>query len=466
MRFVSLLLVLAVAVSAKHVDLPKPFEDHCILDDKTNLYDPTKQFAIPWFDVDLDQPPSKRWNQIATAYKTQISELITVLIDFISPLFSDPKEVITFIDNVFGDMALKLQQPYRDEIIAIAKASEMPVGQITLYNIFYEIFTVCTSIVAQDPQGHLYHARNLDFGLFMGWNATIHDWPISARLRKMIVNVNWLKNGKLLFKSNNFAGYIGIYNGLKPNAFSLTADDRFQAIGGWYGMLKWSLGLEPEGKWMSWLSRETLETANTYEEAKQHLMNTPMLSPVYFILGGQQQYQACIIARSLNSTALLTEMDPNSPDGWFLLETNYDQDQEVLYLDDRRTPGRACMKKLGQKNVGFEGIFNVLSSRSNLNKLTTYTVLMQVETGRFETILQSCPGECWPCLIASARNELVARGMAGSVEMSKVPTPLSHGCTMGKVLAACDVIASGSMKALSFAKSSLPKSTDFSEGKR
>ena len=35
-------------------------------------------------------------------------------------------------------------------------------------NIFYEVFTVCTSILAQAGDGTLYHGRNLDFGLFMG----------------------------------------------------------------------------------------------------------------------------------------------------------------------------------------------------------------------------------------------------------------------------------------------------------
>ncbi|CAB3408548.1 unnamed protein product [Caenorhabditis bovis] len=381
------------AVYAKHVELPAPYKDHCILDDKKNLYDPAKSFEIPWFEVNLDAPPQERWKQIGAAYKKEIADLIGVLIDLITPVFPD---AVKFADDVFGELAQKLPQPYRDEIKSIAEVTGIPIGQITMYNIFYEIFTVCTSIVAQDERGHLIHARNLDFGLFMGWDANVHDWPISAKLRKMIINVNWIRDGKLVFKSNNFAGYVGIYNGLKPNAFSITADDRFQLAGGYYGILKWVFGLEPEGKWMSWLARETLEQKTTYQEAKEHLMNTPMLSPVYYILGGHLPYEGCVIARSLNGTALLTEMDSSSPDGWYLLETNYDIGQEPLYLDDRDTPGHRCMKKLGKKNVDFAGLFNVLSSRTNLNKLTTYTVLMSTETGKFETILQSCPGECYP----------------------------------------------------------------------
>lgn len=41
-------------------------------------------------------------------------------------------------------------------------------GDIVLYNIFYEVFSVCTSIIGQTENGTLLHARNLDFGLLMG----------------------------------------------------------------------------------------------------------------------------------------------------------------------------------------------------------------------------------------------------------------------------------------------------------
>jgi len=47
----------------------------------------------------------------------------------------------------------KLPSPYDAEIRGIAKATGIPDGEILLFNIFYEIFTVCTSIVAQDKKG-------------------------------------------------------------------------------------------------------------------------------------------------------------------------------------------------------------------------------------------------------------------------------------------------------------------------
>ena len=83
-------------------------------------------------------------------------------------------------------MADTLPAPYGDEMKGISQATGVPlgkkslytkrkefllstfVGEIVLYNIFYEIFTLCTSIVAQDQNGNILHGRNLDFGLLLG----------------------------------------------------------------------------------------------------------------------------------------------------------------------------------------------------------------------------------------------------------------------------------------------------------
>jgi acid ceramidase len=393
MRVLVLSLALfAIVVTADYTPLPSPYNDHCILDDNTNLYDPKNANKVKWYTVNLDGPAEDHFKEIATIYSTQINGLIGVIKDLITPWFP---EALKIVDVLFEDLLLWIPEPYNSEIRGIANVTNMPLGEVVLYNVFYEVFTVCTSIVAQANNGTLYHARNLDFGLFLGWNPVLHEWSLSTVLRKMIVNINWMKDGKLLYKSNNFAGFVGIYNGLKPNAFTLTANERFALAGGYYGMLRYVLGLEPGGRWMTWLARETMETAATFDEAVDTLSNTPLLSPVYYIVGGVKPFEGAIITRGLNSTEILTEMDADSPNGWYLLQTNYDPGTPDLYIDDRTTPGNKCMQTLGQSNVGFKGIYNVLSSRTNLNKLTTYTVLMSTGNNAFETHIQSCPGYCW-----------------------------------------------------------------------
>ena len=50
-------------------------------------------------------------------------------------------------------MAAELPEPYGEEIVGLHLATGIPLGEIVLYNIFYEVFTVCTSIVAEDKKG-------------------------------------------------------------------------------------------------------------------------------------------------------------------------------------------------------------------------------------------------------------------------------------------------------------------------
>uniref|UniRef100_A0A7E4V4N9 ceramidase n=1 Tax=Panagrellus redivivus TaxID=6233 RepID=A0A7E4V4N9_PANRE len=287
-----------------YVPLPARFADHCIIDDGVDLYKPELQYQIPWFTVNLDDDPYVRFQEIATIYKANIKDLIQVIKDLILPIIPDGLQIV---HSFFGGIEQLLPNPYRDEIRGIADAAEMDVSEVVLYNIFYEIFTVCTSIIAQDATGHIYHARNLDFGLFLGWNATTHDWLISQHLRKMVVNINWVRNGKIVFVSNNFAGFVGIYNGMKKGAFTVTANERFDALGGYVGIIRWLVGLEPEGRWMTWLTRETLEQKNTYAEALEHLSNTEMLSPVYYILIRQFQ---CMKMIRMGGTCFRRTMTP------------------------------------------------------------------------------------------------------------------------------------------------------------
>jgi acid ceramidase len=386
-------LILAAAIAACECgQLPSPFTEHCIVGEK-NLYPPPKNATVPLFVVDLDKPPAERWTQIASTYAQQINDLVLGAKDFITAFLGET--IVDKLVNELSDLDSKLPQPYADELRGIANVSGVPLGEIVLYNVFYEVFTVCTSIVAEDEQGKLYHARNLDFGLFLGWNEKTHDWAITERLRKTIVNVDWKKGGKTIFKSVNFAGFVGVYNGVRPKAFTVTANERFDLKdGGYIGILKWLMG-DNSASWMTLLVREVMENATSYNEAVQRLSNTKLMAPVYYIVGGNSSGQGSIIVRSRTETLDVVTLNTSDPNGWYVLETNYDPKSKPLFIDDRRTPGNECMQKLGRQNVSFSGLFNVLSSTTNLNKLTAYTTLMQVDTGTLETYIQKCPDPCW-----------------------------------------------------------------------
>jgi len=372
--------------------LPAPFTEHCIIGEKS-LYPPPSNTTVPSYVVDLDKDPIERWKEISTAYADQIKDLVQAVKKFLSAFLGN--RLVGMLENFLGLIIDKFPQPYADEIRGIASATGLPLGDILLYNIFYEIDTVCTSIVAEDEHGKLYHARNLDFGDFLGWNAKTHDWTITEKLRKTIINVDWKKSGKIIFKSVNFAGFIGVYNGIRPQRFTVTANQRFDKDAGIFGILKWLRGDKSQA-WMTLLVREVMENVDSYDQAIVKLSNTPLVAPVYYIVGGNSSGQGATIVRSREKTLDTVRLDTSKPNGWYILQTNYDPSSKPPFFDDRRTPGNQCMQKLGRKNAGFAGLFNVLSSTSTLNKLTTYTTLMQVDTGALETYIQKCPDPCWP----------------------------------------------------------------------
>jgi acid ceramidase len=91
----------------------------------------------------------------------------------------------------------------------VANATNIPLGEIVLYNIFYELFTMCTSVVGQDAQGNVFHARNLDFGAFLGWDLVNDTWIVAELLRPLIININFTRGGQLQYRSVTFVGFIG-----------------------------------------------------------------------------------------------------------------------------------------------------------------------------------------------------------------------------------------------------------------
>lgn len=360
-----------------------------------SAYPPPAENKVPWFTINLDLPPQERWKEVAVNRKDQIRNLLEKFKDFIRDWGSFANKLITFVDDDMGNLDKTLPYEFAAEIEGMSKYSGLNLGEVVLFNIFYEFFTVCTSIVAVDNNGNFVHARNLDFGLFIGWDVKNKTWEVTEALRPLVVNLDFQRGGQTVFKSVNFAGYIGILTALKPGLFSLTMNERFSADGGFIGIIKWLEGDRTE-QWMGFLTRSVMENATSYKEAQSMLANTVMLAPAYFILGGNSTGQGSVITRSREKALDVWEMGSIKEHPWYILETNYDHWEKPLFLDDRRTPANQCMQKMTRQNVGFAGVFDVLSTIPVLNKLTAYTALMEVKTGRFESYLQYCKDPCFP----------------------------------------------------------------------
>ncbi|CAI4220536.1 unnamed protein product, partial [Auanema sp. JU1783] len=186
---------------------------------------------------------------------------------------------------------------------------------------------------------------------------------------------NYLKGGKIVFKGTTLAGHVGIITGMKPGQFSLSMNAKVEPD--YINVYRWTQGLLPDIRYVMFFERELFEECDTFECARQLISTAPLLSGAYFILGGNKPKQGSVIVRNVTSVQFERKLYDADND-WFLLQTNYDPDKEPLYLDDRRDPGNACMKKMGINGTSAEGLYKVLSSKPNKNKTTIHTVIMSV----------------------------------------------------------------------------------------
>uniref|UniRef100_A0A674EG59 Acid ceramidase n=1 Tax=Salmo trutta TaxID=8032 RepID=A0A674EG59_SALTR len=334
---------------------------------QTGMYPPkgpTFKGSVTWYTIDLDLPPSERWKLIITDKKAEVRAIRDL-----ANAFVPSGKLIDLVDKDLPLIVNTLPYPFNEEIKGIATASGVPLG-------------------------NLIHGRNMDFGLFMGWDMKNRSWLITEKLKPLVVNIDFQRGNKTVFKSTNFAGYVGMLTGIKPHAFTLTMNERFSLDGGYIGIVEWILG-HRDGMWMSFLTRSVLENATSYEEAKRLLAQTKLLAPAYFILGGNQTGQGCVITRSRVLSLDIWEIELKLG-RWYVLETNYDHWKEPLFLDNRRTPAMKCMNQTMQANISLKTVYDVLSTKPVLNKLTTYTTLMDVNEGKLESYIRDCPNPCMP----------------------------------------------------------------------
>lgn len=151
----------------------------------------------------MDNDPETRWMEPITRYKDGMEKMVDLVADH--EAFAP---IINYVESDSSSILSRFPSDYGQELVGISNISGIELSDIILYNIIFEIYGYCTSIVAQDTNGNLYHGRNLDFGEFPPVNWTDDQWQLTQLLRPILFNANFTKGGKTLYKTVVFAGYI------------------------------------------------------------------------------------------------------------------------------------------------------------------------------------------------------------------------------------------------------------------
>jgi len=365
--------------------------------------------SVPKRTINLDLPPSDRWTELATEYKVQVADMVNQFVDHLKKFPGDRWEnFLTYMEENQDMLLDRMPNGYGDEIRGIQKATELPMSSLLAFNLGYEIMGACTSVTAQDSSGRMLHGRNLDFGLFLGFNTSSgpnqnFQWTNTELLRHTTVLTDFLRQGKILYSTVSYVGYVGLLTGVRKGGVTVTVDTRFDDNFDQF-LKAWLHDPNDPASLLSQALRSQIEddTVGTdFETYWAKLGSTRLVGPAYAIIGGPNAGQGIVLTITPNSTVPLdtwriSDADalPNAaPQGekFYVLQTNYDHWEEPPKIDDRVTAAYDCMDNyIKAEGVSKESIYSLLAAMPNRNRLTTYTAIMDCAAGTVEATLQYC----------------------------------------------------------------------------
>ncbi|XP_038059907.1 N-acylethanolamine-hydrolyzing acid amidase-like [Patiria miniata] len=331
----------------------------------------------PRYTVDLDMPEETRWRPVLQHWnKTQYREMIRnqVLLKVMSP------ELLALLNVLASQIDYFLPSPYAGEIRGVANYFEMDIGEVVFLNVLYSFSattTSCTSIVAQDSDGNIWHGRNLDFAF-------------TEVLRNLTAEIDFQSKGKTLYTSTVFVGNVGAVTSQRPNGFTVSLNERHN------GTLEENLIqilkalISRNTVFTSFQIRDALAAGDDFQSAMDRMTNKKETAPNYFIVGGVRAGEGAVITRDRLRALDVWRLNA-SAGRWFVLETNYDHWLPPPKTDDRRDAGNKAMEAIGQKNINLDNLLKVLSVTPVCRGETVYTTLMSAaHPGLYKTFIRRC----------------------------------------------------------------------------
>ena len=222
----------------------------------------------PIYIVNLDLPPAQRWTFLAE-HTDEINELLGFYLN-------DFAEASPIFENIALYKDAIIPQHYQEELASIAAISNFTADEVLIANLYYDIlkfYLGCTAFVAA-KEGQILHARNLD------WHTD------NNMLSRYSCIFDYQKGGQTIFKTVGWLGFIGVLSGIKLQRFSLT----FNSI------LSYDM---PEIAYpVSFLLRDVLENALTFQTAKTQLETTTIASDCLLLLSGIKPNEKVVIERT------------------------------------------------------------------------------------------------------------------------------------------------------------------------
>ncbi|WP_196887840.1 C45 family autoproteolytic acyltransferase/hydolase [Aureivirga sp. CE67] len=218
--------------------------------------------------INLDLPAKERW-LFLEKYKKEIEDLIEYYL-------ADLSEAEFLFDEIDSYKNSIITTEYLEEISSLASFTKFTENEILIANLYYDVLKFyfgCTAFAVEN-NGTIFHSRNLD------WH-TENDL-----LSKHSRVFDFQKNGKTVFKSVGWVGFIGVLSGNKPNQFSITLNAVLSND-------------SPEiAQPITFLLRDVLTNCNSFSEAEEILKNTTIICDCLLLLSGTKSDEKIVIERT------------------------------------------------------------------------------------------------------------------------------------------------------------------------
>jgi hypothetical protein len=159
----------------------------------------------PSYDIDLSLPPEERYVALASDFAWNIQELIGIF-----------DEVLTLVRLPISSEHLKRlaklilrrvhDSEQQAELRGISKATGVEMYLLVAFNILLDLFMGCTSGGVRVTDGPGEPTKMIHFRML--------DWGMDA-LRKVVVQLNFVCDGKVVARSVTYAGFVGIITGVR-----------------------------------------------------------------------------------------------------------------------------------------------------------------------------------------------------------------------------------------------------------
>uniref|UniRef100_A0A3Q4NAB0 N-acylethanolamine-hydrolyzing acid amidase-like n=1 Tax=Neolamprologus brichardi TaxID=32507 RepID=A0A3Q4NAB0_NEOBR len=160
---------------------------------------------------------------------------------------------------------------------------------------------------------------------------------------------------------------------IDPNKFTVSGDQR--GTEHWYNWWKniVSAFLYKRSP-VSWLVRETLEEAEDFQDAVMRLSKVPIITGVYYIVGGVRAGEGVVITRDREGPADIWPLE-TAKGGWFRVETNFDHWLPPPAKDHRREAANKALNATGQAHINMNTLYQVSQLTSTLVHEVTLLVI-------------------------------------------------------------------------------------------